>query len=542
MVRFAVVLLLGLALRLAAERGAVLTTDGRRLEGDVQFTNDALIVTSSSSRVVVPATNIARAQLSTNVMAAQTKGSGNGLLGVYYTTINLSGTALTRLDQTIDFHWLKEPVPGVPADNFSVRWMGYLEAPTTDAYTLHFGSDDGGRVYLDGQLVADHTGPHPYEETNVVVNFRAGERRKLMLELLDFSGPARAQFSWSTASRPKALVPSDRLYAASFDREHRGDSSDLAGSHGLLGTYYENSDFTGNSFTRIDPEIDFDWKRQSPAPGIPTNDFSVRWTGNVFVTNSGEYRFWVMCSAPIRLYVNNELLTNPSIVFLMNSVVAKLQAGEPCELRLEMRRTNNIVPVRLFWSGPGFERTILARHHLSPGFAPSREAPAGHGEPLPAGVVLVSGTIAGAPIKSGTATTVRLGGALENQSISVTKLARIHVRPITTEMAAAIPKGRSGVLLKNRDFIDGEFAGVENGRVKIESVLFGSRSFDLAKEVIAVILRATEPPRWHYAVTARDGTALYGAGLKMEPSAVRFAEAPDVLLPAAEVIEITRRE
>lgn len=341
---------------------------------------------------------------------------------------------------------------------------------------------------------------------------------------------------------PKTIVPQNRLYAASFDPEHQADSSDLAGTQGLLATYYNNADFGSNSFSRIDREIDFHWKGTPPAPGISGNGFSVRWSGNVFVTNSGEYRFLVLCFAPVRLFINDQLLSNPWMPAAQHVISTALKAGERCELRLETRITNNVAPINLYWSGPGFERTLLAREHLSPAITPGRDAPSGSGPALPEGIVLASGAIVTAPIQSANSSSIRLGWALQKQPLAVTKVARIHVKPVTPELAAAIPKGRSGVLLKNRDFIDGEFGGIENGRLKIGSVLFGSRTFDIAKEVMVIVLRGSEPPPWRYSITARDGTMLYGQTLGIDPQRTRLAEAVDVSLPSEQVIEILRRD
>src|SRR5687767_802351 len=163
---------------------------------------------------------------------------------------------------------------------------------------------------------------------------------------------------------------------------------------------------------------------------------------------------------------------------------------------MELRVTNNVGPVKLSWSGPGFVKTRIERQHLSPGMAPSGVAPTGSGPVLPGGVVLLSGTIIDAPIQSANDSSIRFRGLFRNQSLPLAKVLRIHAKPLTAAFAGAIPKGRAGVLLQNRDFIDGEFAGIENGRLKIGSVLFGNRTFDFAKEVVAVVLRGNEPPVW----------------------------------------------
>jgi hypothetical protein len=526
------------AIPLLAAQGIVSTVDGRKLEGVIEFGQGALQVKTTEGEVTtVAADNIARAQLSTNIAAAL-KGRGNGLLGAYYSTSNFTGAAMMRLDEAINFSWKQSPAAGLPHDFFSVRWMGYLEAPTTEQYTIHLGADEGGRLFLDEKLIAENADRTGYTETNVSLNFSAGEKRKLKVEYFDTIGNAQAKLFWSTATMPKAIVPRDRVYAASFDPEHVAEINSGAG---LLVTYYNGDDFNSNSFTRVDPAIDFDWKGAAPAPGIAGNHFSVRWTGSLRVTNSGEYQFRIQAGAPSRLFINEKLVSDPWTTVPEQVVATVLRAGERCELRLELRVTNALPPVKLSWNGPGFSKTLLAREHLSPAHAPLDGSPTSEGHVSPAGIVLVSGAIIDAPIRSASDSSIHLKGVFEKQTVPLAKVARLHVKPLTAEFASAIPKGRTGVLLKNRDFIDGDFAGIENGRVKIVSVLFGNRTFNLAKEVVAVVLRGNEPRPWRWLVAARDGTLVYGKSLSIAPARVNLSDAPEFALTPEQVAEVSRR-
>lgn len=48
------------------------------------------------------------------------------------------------------------PAPGVPVQEFSVRWEGYLSVPTTRSIQLFTQADCGARVFLDGKpIIAD---------------------------------------------------------------------------------------------------------------------------------------------------------------------------------------------------------------------------------------------------------------------------------------------------------------------------------------------------------------------------------------------------
>ena len=60
-----------------------------------------------------------------------------------------------RIDAEISFNWgYSSPAPGVPPDNFSVRWTRTLGLPG-GTYRVTARSDDGVRVYIDSVLVID---------------------------------------------------------------------------------------------------------------------------------------------------------------------------------------------------------------------------------------------------------------------------------------------------------------------------------------------------------------------------------------------------
>src|SRR5688500_8866909 len=58
-----------------------------------------------------------------------------GLHGAYFR--HHGQLALERVDPVIQFGWADaEPGPEIGADNFSVRWTGYLEVPAAGSYTF----------------------------------------------------------------------------------------------------------------------------------------------------------------------------------------------------------------------------------------------------------------------------------------------------------------------------------------------------------------------------------------------------------------------
>ncbi|MDP9051496.1 MAG: glycoside hydrolase family 3 C-terminal domain-containing protein, partial [Acidobacteriota bacterium] len=65
---------------------------------------------------------------------------------------------------------------------------------------------------------------------------------------------------------------------------------------GLKAEFFASGSFEGEPIaSRIDPKVNFDWNRVSPAPGVPAANFGVRWTGEFLPPSRGEYTFSFRC-------------------------------------------------------------------------------------------------------------------------------------------------------------------------------------------------------------------------------------------------------
>src|SRR5207237_6509459 len=76
---------------------------------------------------------------------------------------------------------------------------------------------------------------------------------------------------------------------------------------GVTGEYFGNASLEGNPIvTRVDRNIDFDWKGGAPASGVPEGEFSVRWSSEFVPPSTSDYRFGIRCegSYGFRLYVD----------------------------------------------------------------------------------------------------------------------------------------------------------------------------------------------------------------------------------------------
>jgi hypothetical protein len=71
-----------------------------------------------------------------------------GIVGRYYKGQDFQTFFRQRGDYEINFSTDKSVMPGLPNDHFSIRWEGYLEAPTAGSYRLCLRMDDGVRLFL----------------------------------------------------------------------------------------------------------------------------------------------------------------------------------------------------------------------------------------------------------------------------------------------------------------------------------------------------------------------------------------------------------
>ena len=143
-------------------------------------------------------------------------GTGNGLSAVYYDNADFTGATVTRVDPTVDFNWaMGAPATGLGVDTFSVRWTGQVEPPVSGTYTFYTQSDDGVRLWVNGQQIINNWTDHGSTENSGTIAMTAGLRYDIRMEFYEGGGNALARLSWSSGtSVPKAVVPSSRLFPA----------------------------------------------------------------------------------------------------------------------------------------------------------------------------------------------------------------------------------------------------------------------------------------------------------------------------------------
>jgi len=152
-----------------------------------------------------------------DVWSFMTTRAGGGIKGEYFNNMDLSGVpVLTRIDPQINFYWNPgpNPPPGINEDNFSVRWTGEVEAALSEPVTFITGSDDGIRLYLDGEMIIDDWGAAGHDYTEVrsePIDLVAGEYYSMVVEGFELGGEAEWRLYWQSPSMQRQLIPQGAL-------------------------------------------------------------------------------------------------------------------------------------------------------------------------------------------------------------------------------------------------------------------------------------------------------------------------------------------
>lgn len=125
--------------------------------------------------------------------------------------------------------------------------------------------------------------------------------------------------------------------------------------------------------TRIDPEINFDWVRNSPGKPISEDNFTATWTGFIQPRYSEEYLFEAQADDGIRIWIDGKLLVNKWVADasgtqsnVMEAEKGKseaghirLEAGKKYSLKVEYFETKQNAHAYFWWSSSSQPKEII---------------------------------------------------------------------------------------------------------------------------------------------------------------------------------------
>jgi single-stranded DNA-binding protein len=247
----------------------------------------------------------------------------------YFSNAGLYGSpVLTRNDLDINYDWSRlDPAPGVPADNFSVRWSRTLEFGD-GVYRFHALVDDGARIFVNDVLVLNEWRDGGLREVTADARLSAGPQ-SVRVEYYERTGEARIHVWWEK-------VPEQATYPD------------------WKGEYWNNRGFRGTpALVRNDSTVDFNWNRGAPDSRLPADDFAVRWSRRMGF-EEGLYRFHTLADDGVRLYIDGSLVIDEWNVGREREIVREinLSSGKH-SLRLDYFELTGDARVRLWWERIG---------------------------------------------------------------------------------------------------------------------------------------------------------------------------------------------
>jgi len=171
----------------------------------------------------------------------------NTFLGEYYSSPNTGGSpdfgdlVLTREDDVINFDFGGgSPDNSIPNDDFQIRWTATIEAETAGNYNFRSYTDDGLRLYIDGQLIIDYWQDQgPTNRTGSI--YLSEGSHECVMEYYENGGGAVASLYWTPPGGTESLVLQNDAVENS-DAIFLTDLTDLDGKISFLWDEYQEGD------------------------------------------------------------------------------------------------------------------------------------------------------------------------------------------------------------------------------------------------------------------------------------------------------------
>lgn len=271
---------------------------------------------------------------------------------------------VSRVDGQVNYTSTTSPWSGLDsrfADTFASRHSGLLRVDTTGAYTFYLNSDDGARLWIDGELVINNDGLHGMRELSATRTLTAGQHA-IRLEYFENGGDAGLTLSWAGPSFTKQLVPTGAL-----SPESQGLRAEFFDYTTALSTLPDLSTRTPD-VVRIDTQLNY--------AGVTTawvgldsrfaETFASRHSGFVRTDAAGAYTFYLNSDDGSRLWIDGDLVIDNNDLHSIRELSATrtLTAGYHA-IRVEYFENGGTAGLGLSWSGPGIAKQAIAAGNLS---------------------------------------------------------------------------------------------------------------------------------------------------------------------------------
>jgi len=114
----------------------------------------------------------------------------------------ISTSTVDRINYRTEGGLPQSLAPGLPAENFSVRWTGEISVDRAGRYELVTNTDDGVRAFVDDKRIIDDWTEHPAKTNSATLDLKPG-RHPVIVEYYQGGGGAIAQFGFGPEQASK---------------------------------------------------------------------------------------------------------------------------------------------------------------------------------------------------------------------------------------------------------------------------------------------------------------------------------------------------
>ncbi|MCP3140891.1 PA14 domain-containing protein [Pyxidicoccus xibeiensis] len=313
-----------------------------------------------------------------------------GVIARYFPDIRMGGVPVLRYLPDVSFSaGTGAPVPGIPADFFGARIEGYVTPAYSQTYTFYTQASGGVRLWVNGRLLVDDWFEHGVEQHSGSIRLAQGIPASVVVEFFDAEAAASLLLRWQSPSQPLQDVPTSSLETRSLplarplgahctdDSQCRSGDCNVypvgnvtiwnegdavcappvpEGEPGVKAEYFASEFLYTPVVARQEQYVSTFWGTTAPAPGVPAERWSARWSATLTAPSTGTYTLRTSTEDGVRLWLDGNMLMDnwleaPGGQTLTANV--SMTAGSKHDLVMEFFEGYGTAHAQLAWSGPG---------------------------------------------------------------------------------------------------------------------------------------------------------------------------------------------
>lgn len=128
-----------------------------------------------------------------------------------FQNLDIQNPTVIRSDRNVDYAGTSSNFAGTGYNTrYAGLWTGQIRIDQPGDVQFFLTSDDGSRLFIDGQLVVNNPGLHGMQERNGTLNLEAGDH-DVRIEFFNNDGPGGLIFSYRLPGESKVIVPASVL-------------------------------------------------------------------------------------------------------------------------------------------------------------------------------------------------------------------------------------------------------------------------------------------------------------------------------------------